>query len=87
MLPYDEMKEKEAMMEYGNTHELSWLWMLIPMVLLFATVAFTVLVTTRNNGSSRDQGSSAQSILDRRYARGEISAEELGEARRTLGVA
>lgn len=75
------------MMEYGNTHELSWLWMLIPMMLLFATIAFTVLVATRINGGNRDQDSSARSILERRYARGEINAAEFEEARRTLGIA
>ena len=76
------------MMGYGDTNELGWLWMLIPTLLLFVSVVFMVWLgtkTTVHNQGGRD--SSALSILERRYARGEISAAELKEARRTLDIA
>ena len=75
------------MMGYGETNELGWLWMLIPTLLLFASVAFMVWLGTRTTAHNQGgQDSSALSILERRYARGEISAAELEEARRTLGI-
>lgn len=74
------------MMGYENTYELAWLWMLIPMALVFAAVVFMVWLGARTIGGSAGQDSSALSILDRRYARGEISTAEFDEARRTLGV-
>jgi uncharacterized membrane protein len=75
-------------MGYGNAHELAWLWMLVPTVLLLASVALAAWVITRTTArGERGRESSALSTLGERYARGEISKDDFDEARRTLGLA
>jgi len=73
---------------YGDMG-LMWLWMLGWSVLLLAGLAALVWVIvrlTRGGGQSPDNRSgSARSILDERYARGEIGDEEYRTRRDTLG--
>lgn len=76
------------MMGYGNAHELAWLWMLIPTALLFSAVAFGVWAAARTtNSHGRGEQQNAGSILEQRYAKGEISKADFDDARRTLGLA
>ncbi|MBA2713007.1 MAG: SHOCT domain-containing protein [Rubrobacteraceae bacterium] len=60
-----------------------WLWMLLPLLFWGGLIAFAVWALIRifpNRGESgRDTGSredSAEEILQKRFARGEIDAEE-----------
>ncbi|MGI8775584.1 MAG: SHOCT domain-containing protein [Actinomycetota bacterium] len=62
---------------------------LIPMVLgvifwVFVIVIAVKLVRRANEGPARSGGSSAQHILEERYARGEITKEEFLERRAAL---
>ncbi|WP_307857172.1 SHOCT domain-containing protein [Pseudarthrobacter albicanus] len=78
------------MMGYGyGDMGLMWLWMLGWSVLLLAGLAALVWVIARlasGGGRSPDnRPGSARSILDERYARGEIDDEEYRTRRETLG--
>ena len=76
------------MMGYGVMTSWAWLWMLLPTLPLFTAITFGILAAIRPTGVARpSQESSALSILERRYASGEISLEEFNEARQTLGLA
>lgn len=73
---------------YGDMGPM-WLWMLGWSVLLLAGLAALVWVIvrlTRGGGQPSDnRPGSARSILDERYARGEIGDEEYRTRRDTLG--
>ncbi len=66
-----------------------WLWMLGWSVLLIAglvALVWVIVRLARTGGQSPDSRSgSARSILDERYARGEIDDEEYRQRRQTLG--
>jgi len=73
------------MMGYGAMNEWAWLWMLVPALLLFTAIGLAIWFAARGTGTQeRVAESGALSILERRYAGGEISREEFNEARRTL---
>ena len=74
------------MMGYGS--EGSWLFMLIPTVLLFSAIALGVWAAVSTTGTREMKPEpGAGSILEQRYAKGEISKAEFDEARRMLGLA
>ncbi len=57
-------------------------------IVLFGTLVFLALrVFERGRGSDRDEPVDALEIAERRYARGEIGADELAEIRRNLAPA
>ncbi|MEJ7843522.1 MAG: SHOCT domain-containing protein [Rubrobacter sp.] len=67
-----------------------WLWMLLPLLFWGGLLAFAVWALIRifpnragGNGDSGARGESAEEILRKRFARGEIDAEEY---ERTLEV-
>lgn len=69
-------------------HDSTAMW--ITMVIFWTVIAFLIFYAIRtfsergNSRRSGDSDSRALEILDERYARGEISAEEYEERRRTL---
>ena len=78
------------MMGYGyGDMGLMWLWMLGWSLLLIAGLAALVWVIVRlargGGQSPASRSGSARSILDERYARGEIDDEEYRTRRETLG--
>jgi putative membrane protein len=61
----------------------SWLWMLLPLLFWGGLLAFAVWALMRifpnrgvNDETSSHGGDSAEEILQKRFARGEIDAEE-----------
>jgi putative membrane protein len=66
-----------------------WLWMLGWSVLLIAGLVALIWVIVRlalgRGQSPASRSGSARSILDERYARGEIDDEEYRKRRETLG--
>lgn len=68
---------------------LMWPWMLGWSVLLIAGLAALVWAIVRlargGGGASGGRSGSARSILDERYARGEIDDDEYRKRRETLG--
>lgn len=66
-----------------------WWWMAIPMIVvpilgIWAIVAFVRGVSTTSGQSASGNGESALEILKKRYARGDISKQEFEEKRRDL---
>lgn len=60
-----------------------WLWMLLPLLFWGGLIAFAVWALIRifpsrsgNDGASGNREDSAEEILQKRFARGEIDAEE-----------
>lgn len=60
-----------------------WLWAMLGMAILVATVVVAVILVTRTarnpEVTTRDGGDRTRSIARERYARGEISATEYDE--------
>jgi len=71
------------MMGYGEAAWYGWIWMAAGVAFWATVVGLIVYAVTRNNGS-RDGGSTAEDILRRRLANGEIDATEYESRRRTL---
>lgn len=67
---------------YGGWMAGGWLGLLL-VIALAAAVVVGIALAMRSSGRSREDPAE---ILRRRFARGEISAEELDQARRTLGA-
>ncbi len=65
-------------------HDTEWMW--LGMLLLWLLVALIVFYVVKDRGPSEAAlpRRSATDLLDERYARGEISAEEYSERRETL---
>lgn len=66
----------------GNWSGWGWWWMAIAMVLFWGAVALVVVLLVRRPTSSTRRD--AQDVLDERYARGEIDAEEYRTRREAL---
>jgi len=66
----------------GNWSGWAWWWMTIAMVLFWGAVAWVVVMLARRPSASARRD--AQDVLDERYARGEIDAEEYRTRRETL---
>ncbi len=60
------------------------LFMAIPLALLFFIIKWAVGSAMKSARSSGTEGRSARSILDERYARGEIGREEYEGMRRDI---
>jgi putative membrane protein len=83
----------EAMMGFYGWPGMGWMW--IFWILLIVGLVLLIILLVRLSGGgmpSRGAGgfrtggdSRAREILAERYARGELTAEEYGEALRTLG--
>lgn len=75
-------------MMYGwDGGALGWIWMfggLLVMVGFVILVVWAVNAVSRGSGREPDRPTPLE-ILRERYARGEITAEEFEQARRTLG--
>ncbi len=67
---------------YGGWMTGGWLGLFL-VIALAAVVVVGVALAMHSSGRSREDPAE---ILRRRFARGEISAEELDQARRTLGA-
>ncbi len=65
-------------------HDTPWMWLWMVVVWsLFAVFAYRLL-RGRSTPTAPRRDASATEILEQRFARGEISAEEYGERRDTL---
>jgi putative membrane protein len=65
----------------------TWVWMAVSMIVIAVALAVVVLVAARGafHGSEDTAGAKpAATILDERFARGEIEREEYEERRRVL---
>lgn len=82
--------------QYGNhgADGFGWLFMFIMMALLFLGVVAVVRYITHNGGTATSQGTrhssassanSAVTILEERYAKGDIDKLEFDEKRKDLG--
>ena len=63
----------------------SWIWMSLVMVVFWGGVIAVVAWVVRRP-ESKDEPERAVRILEQRFARGEISSEELQDGRRLLGA-
>ena len=77
---------------YWGPHFFGWMW-IFPVTLLVICLGFLFVFLFRGPASwsrgpwhIQDRGESAQEILDRRYARGEITKEQYEEMKRVLGT-
>ena len=72
-------------MMYGNDMGGWWWIMVVGMVAFWAIVAWAIVMSvrwlTRQNGSGRG----ARTLLDERFARGEIGEDEYRQRRQVLG--
>ena len=77
----------------GGTHWGLWIVMIVAMLVFFAILAWAVVSIIRlrdghsgggSQGRSRTSGSDALRILDERFARGEIEADEYTNRRDLL---
>ena len=66
----------------GDWSGWAWWWMVIATVLFWGTVAWIVVTLVRRPSTSARRD--ARDVLDERYARGEIDAEEYRTRRETL---
>ena len=65
----------------------AWLWMAVMMVIFCGALVVAVVAVfavVRRPDSHSTQGSDARDILDARFARGEIDADEYEQRRRVL---
>jgi putative membrane protein len=71
---------------YGDGSWVGWLVMGIVMLVFWGMVVTSVIFLVRYLGHGRDQrvGGDALRILDERFARGEIDADEYGRRRQLL---
>jgi putative membrane protein len=69
-------------MWHGDPSAWGWLWMATMMIAFWALVVWLVLVVVR--GPATRGPDRASDILDERFARGEISADELHRLRDEL---
>lgn len=74
------------MMEYGVGWGIGWLWMflfwLIPILFVLAVAKYLFSGRPPSGGASRED--KALSVLEERYARGEINREEFMQKRDDL---
>lgn len=78
---------QEHMSNYSGMQG-GWLMMLVILVILGAAIALFVWLLTTNSSSANDKVTSDQSaidVVDLRFARGEIDAEQRQELLRVLG--
>ena len=66
---------------YWGPHFAGWMWVM-PVIFLIVFVVLMVVLMSRRREASTDQD--ALRILERRYARGEITTEQYVEIKRTL---
>jgi uncharacterized membrane protein len=71
------------MMGYGDWAWYGWLWMAFGLAVCAAVVGLFIYAVTRD-GTHREGGPTAEEILRRRLASGEIDAAEYEARRRTL---
>jgi putative membrane protein len=76
---------------YGSWDAGTWAWMVVVMLLFVGALVFGIFAVVRTSDRDRDRDRStphgpegALGVLDDRFARGEIDAEEYGERRRIL---
>ena len=62
----------------------NWVWMTLSMVLFWGAIVGVIAWVVRRPESRSEGLPPASRILEERFARGEISAEELEEGRRVL---
>ena len=62
----------------------AWLWMTMMMVIFWGAVVFIVVAFVRRPDRYTARRSDARDILDARFARGEIDADEYEQRRRIL---
>ena len=61
------------------------LFLLLPVLFMGGVIVLGVLLIGRSGGSRPARSSTALTILEERYARGEITRDEFLERRRVLG--
>jgi putative membrane protein len=64
----------------------SWFWMASMMVVFWGVVAFLVVWAVRALAGPHPTGDAAIDVLRRRFAAGEISAEEFASRKKALGA-
>ena len=75
------------MMGYGSMNEWSWLWMLVPTLLFISVIVFGAWTIARTPGNGRNgREAGALTILEARYARGEIDRDEFEGRRRDIDL-
>jgi putative membrane protein len=68
------------MMWWGTDH---WFWGIAMMILFWGLVA-AVIYAARSSGWSKKSSPSARELLDRRFARGDLSVDEYERRREAL---
>jgi|tagenome__1003787_1003787.scaffolds.fasta_scaffold19860908_2 putative membrane protein len=74
---------------YGSWDAGTWAWMVVVMLLFVGALVFGIFAVVRASDRDRDRSTpqgpeGALGVLDDRFARGEIDAEEYAERRRIL---
>ena len=75
---------------YWGPHFFGWMW-IFPVIFLIVCLVFLFAFLFRGPGGwggawhRRDEAESARDILDKRYARGEITKDQYEEMKRALG--
>lgn len=76
---------------YWGPHFFGWMW-IFPAIFLIVCLAFISAFLFRGPGwwlnrdsGRRDRGESARDILDKRFAKGELTKEQHEEMKRVLG--
>jgi putative membrane protein len=69
---------------WGSASWISWLVMSLVMVVFWGGLVAVIVWAIRGTGRPASRTSDAESILEERFARGEIDAEELETKRSTL---
>lgn len=74
------------MMWYDGGYAFGWLWMAGMMVLFWGGVLVVAVWAIRNFTERQKTGDAALDLLRRRFAAGEISAEEFEKSKKALGA-
>lgn len=87
MMDRDGMMHDGGMMDRVMGGGVAWAWILLAAVLILLILAVAVVVVIRRSNARENGGrggEDARSILDRRYAAGELSREQYRQAREDL---
>ena len=76
-------------MIYGSWDAGAWAWMMVVMLLLVGALVIGIVAIVRASDRKQDRPKperpvTARDVLDERFARGEIDADEYAERRRVL---
>lgn len=66
--------------DYNMGHGFSWIFMILFWTLVILVTVYLVKALLSGGSAENQNGESAREILEKRYARGEITKEELKES-------